>query len=72
MPEKLRFGGDAQGRAVLPVFVRVPPAGQDVIVPLLFFHQGKFLWQVKISYTVGYSVSLVSLITAIVILCIFR
>lgn len=43
-----------------------------MIVPLLFFHQGKFLWQVKIGYTVGYSVSLVSLITAIVILCIFR
>uniref|UniRef100_A0A674MC62 Vasoactive intestinal peptide receptor 1b n=1 Tax=Takifugu rubripes TaxID=31033 RepID=A0A674MC62_TAKRU len=33
---------------------------------------GNFLWQVKIGYTVGYSVSLVSLITAIVILCIFR
>lgn len=41
------------------------------MVPLLLF-QGKFLWQVKIGYTVGYSVSLVSLITAIVILCIFR
>uniref|UniRef100_G3NGC7 Vasoactive intestinal peptide receptor 1b n=1 Tax=Gasterosteus aculeatus aculeatus TaxID=481459 RepID=G3NGC7_GASAC len=33
---------------------------------------GKFFWQVKIGYTIGYSVSLISLTTAIVILCIFR
>uniref|UniRef100_A0AAX7T789 Vasoactive intestinal peptide receptor 1b n=1 Tax=Astatotilapia calliptera TaxID=8154 RepID=A0AAX7T789_ASTCA len=33
---------------------------------------GKFFWQVKIGYTIGHSVSLVSLSTAIVILCIFR
>uniref|UniRef100_A0A6Q2WQQ5 Vasoactive intestinal peptide receptor 1b n=1 Tax=Esox lucius TaxID=8010 RepID=A0A6Q2WQQ5_ESOLU len=31
-----------------------------------------FFWQVKIGYTVGHSVSLISLITAIVILSIFR
>ncbi|XP_029955648.1 vasoactive intestinal polypeptide receptor 1b [Salarias fasciatus] len=34
--------------------------------------QGKFFWQVKIGYTIGHSVSLVSLTTAIVILCVFR
>uniref|UniRef100_A0A7N8XBF9 Vasoactive intestinal peptide receptor 1b n=1 Tax=Mastacembelus armatus TaxID=205130 RepID=A0A7N8XBF9_9TELE len=34
--------------------------------------EGKFLWQVKIGYTIGHSVSLISLTTAIVILCIFR
>lgn len=39
---------------------------------LCFFVQGKFFWQVKIGYTIGHSVSLVSLTTAIVILCIFR
>ncbi|XP_044031711.1 vasoactive intestinal polypeptide receptor 1b isoform X2 [Siniperca chuatsi] len=33
---------------------------------------GKFFWQVKIGYTIGHSVSLISLTTAIVILCIFR
>ncbi|XP_010900661.1 vasoactive intestinal polypeptide receptor 1b isoform X1 [Esox lucius] len=33
---------------------------------------GQFFWQVKIGYTVGHSVSLISLITAIVILSIFR
>ncbi|XP_061777279.1 vasoactive intestinal polypeptide receptor 1b isoform X3 [Nerophis ophidion] len=34
--------------------------------------EGKFFWQVKIGYTVGHSVSLVSLTTAIAVLCIFR
>ncbi|XP_028290515.1 vasoactive intestinal polypeptide receptor 1b isoform X2 [Gouania willdenowi] len=34
--------------------------------------EGKFFWQVKIGYTIGHSVSLISLSTAIVILCIFR
>ncbi|MEQ2286267.1 Vasoactive intestinal polypeptide receptor [Ameca splendens] len=34
--------------------------------------EGKFFWQVKIGYTIGHSVSLISLITAIVVLCIFR
>ncbi|XP_069559560.1 vasoactive intestinal polypeptide receptor 1b [Brachyistius frenatus] len=33
---------------------------------------GKFFLQVKIGYTIGHSVSLISLTTAIVILCIFR
>ncbi|XP_019727414.1 vasoactive intestinal polypeptide receptor 1b [Hippocampus comes] len=33
---------------------------------------GKFFWQVKIGYTIGHSVSLLSLTTAIFILCIFR
>nr|XP_057916494.1 vasoactive intestinal polypeptide receptor 1b isoform X3 [Doryrhamphus excisus] len=33
---------------------------------------GKFFWQVKIGYTIGHSVSLISLTTAIAILCIFR
>ncbi|XP_054622138.1 vasoactive intestinal polypeptide receptor 1b isoform X1 [Dunckerocampus dactyliophorus] len=33
---------------------------------------GKFFWQVKIGYTIGHSVSLISLTTAITILCIFR
>ena len=39
---------------------------------LFFSLQGKFFWQVKIGYTIGHSVSLISLTTAIVILCIFR
>lgn len=43
-----------------------------VLMFLCFFVQGKFFWQVKIGYTIGHSVSLVSLTTAIVILCIFR
>ncbi|KAG7272482.1 hypothetical protein CRUP_009034 [Coryphaenoides rupestris] len=34
--------------------------------------EGKFFWQVKIGYTIGHSVSLVSLVTAILILCVFR
>ncbi|XP_052373552.1 vasoactive intestinal polypeptide receptor 1b [Oncorhynchus keta] len=33
---------------------------------------GNFFWQVKIGYTVGHSISLISLITSIVILSIFR
>ncbi|XP_046879955.1 vasoactive intestinal polypeptide receptor 1b isoform X3 [Hypomesus transpacificus] len=33
---------------------------------------GKFFSQVKIGYTIGHSVSLISLIAAIIILCIFR
>ncbi|KAJ8386153.1 hypothetical protein AAFF_G00176610 [Aldrovandia affinis] len=33
---------------------------------------GKFFWSVKIGYTIGHSVSLISLTVAIVILCIFR
>ncbi|KAM4521397.1 vasoactive intestinal polypeptide receptor-like, partial [Fundulus diaphanus] len=33
---------------------------------------GKFFWQVKVGYTIGHSVSLILLITAIVVLCIFR
>ncbi|XP_042366813.1 vasoactive intestinal polypeptide receptor 1b [Plectropomus leopardus] len=33
---------------------------------------GKFFWQVKIGYTIGHSVSLISLTTAIGILCLFR
>lgn len=39
---------------------------------LFLILQGKFFWQVKIGYTIGHSVSLISLTTAIVILCIFR
>uniref|UniRef100_A0A8C8GDW3 G-protein coupled receptors family 2 profile 2 domain-containing protein n=1 Tax=Oncorhynchus tshawytscha TaxID=74940 RepID=A0A8C8GDW3_ONCTS len=34
--------------------------------------QGNFFWQVKIGYTVGHSISLISLITSIVILSVFR
>ncbi|TKS87717.1 Vasoactive intestinal polypeptide receptor [Collichthys lucidus] len=34
--------------------------------------EGTFFWQVKIGYTIGHSISLISLTTAIVILCIFR
>uniref|UniRef100_A0A8C7YVQ7 Vasoactive intestinal peptide receptor 1b n=1 Tax=Oryzias sinensis TaxID=183150 RepID=A0A8C7YVQ7_9TELE len=33
---------------------------------------GTFFWQVKMGYTIGHSVSLISLTTATVILCIFR
>ncbi|KAJ8276992.1 hypothetical protein GJAV_G00070200 [Gymnothorax javanicus] len=33
---------------------------------------GKFFWTVKIGYTIGHSVSLISLTTAIIILCFFR
>ncbi|KAG5851038.1 vasoactive intestinal polypeptide receptor 1b isoform X1 [Anguilla rostrata] len=33
---------------------------------------GKFFWTVKIGYTIGHSVSLICLTTAIIILCIFR
>lgn len=44
----------------------------DFISVPLFYVQGMFFWQVKIGYTIGHSVSLISLITAIVILCIFR
>ncbi|KAG9356052.1 hypothetical protein JZ751_000896 [Albula glossodonta] len=33
---------------------------------------GKFFWSVKIGYTIGHSVSLISLTAAIIILCIFR
>uniref|UniRef100_A0A8C9TAG2 Vasoactive intestinal peptide receptor 1b n=1 Tax=Scleropages formosus TaxID=113540 RepID=A0A8C9TAG2_SCLFO len=34
--------------------------------------EGKFYWTVKVGYTIGHSVSLISLTTAIIILCIFR
>ena len=45
----------------------------DVEYPPIFASfQGTFFLQVKIGYTVGHSVSLISLTTAIGILCIFR
>ncbi|XP_059900455.1 vasoactive intestinal polypeptide receptor 1b [Gadus macrocephalus] len=34
--------------------------------------EGRFFWQVKVGYTIGHSVSLASLLTAVLILCIFR
>ncbi|CAL8234488.1 unnamed protein product [Arctogadus glacialis] len=33
--------------------------------------EGRFFWQVKVGYTIGHSVSLASLLTAVLILCIF-
>lgn len=37
-----------------------------------FYSQGEFFGAIKVGYTIGHSVSLISLTIAIIILCLFR
>lgn len=41
-------------------------------VKLSFFLQGEFFGAIKVGYTIGHSVSLISLTMAIIVLCLFR
>uniref|UniRef100_A0AAQ5Z5R6 Vasoactive intestinal peptide receptor 1b n=1 Tax=Amphiprion ocellaris TaxID=80972 RepID=A0AAQ5Z5R6_AMPOC len=68
------FSDQQRGKTIYIHLILWTPSSFWVFVcsGLAVFLLTVFFWQVKIGYTIGHSVSLISLTTAIVILCIFR